>query len=80
MHYRERRADGEVANLEAAPRIVVVVRAWMLDPVACAGMEIGPARVSVGALQELHRLLIALGFRRGSSADPVEETRDANPP
>ena len=41
MHYRERRADGEVAHLEAAPGIVVVVRAWMLDPTACAGMEIG---------------------------------------
>ncbi len=55
MQYRERRADGEVAHLEAAPWIVVMVRAWMLDPATW------PPRVDVGALYELYRLLIALG-------------------
>ena len=61
MQYRERRADGEVAHFEASPGIVFVVRAWMLDSAACAGMEIGPPGVAIGALYELHCLLIALG-------------------
>ena len=36
----------------------------MLDPVACAGMEIGEPRVAVTALIDLHHLLIERGFRR----------------
>jgi hypothetical protein len=27
--------------------VVTVVEAWMLDPVACAGMEVGAPRVTV---------------------------------
>jgi hypothetical protein len=42
--------------------VVTVVAAWMLDPMACAGMEIGPPRVSLAALIELRRLLNAQGL------------------
>jgi hypothetical protein len=35
--YIERRASGEVVHVEAAPGVVIVVAAWMLDPAACAG-------------------------------------------
>src|SRR5215203_2030324 len=62
--YLERRAGGEVVHVEVAPGIVIVVAAWMLDPAACAGMELGAPRVAVSALAELHRLLIEHGFRR----------------
>ena len=33
----ERRAGGEVVQVEVAPGVVIVVAAWMLDPAACAG-------------------------------------------
>jgi hypothetical protein len=58
-HYGEQRASGEVVHVEAAPGVVTVVAAWMLDPVACAEMEIGAPRVALAALAELHHLLIA---------------------
>src|SRR5215204_3971805 len=55
--YVERRAGGEVVHVEVACGVVIVVAAWMLDPVACAGMELGAPRVAVSALAELHQLL-----------------------
>jgi hypothetical protein len=50
----------------------------MLDPIACAGMEIGAPRVMVAALVELDNLLIEGGFRRNSSNDSsiVQEELD----
>src|SRR5215213_938563 len=69
--YLERRAGGEVVHVEVAPGIVIVVAAWMLDPAACAGMELGAPRVAVSALAELHRLLIEHGFRRSSPGGPM---------
>ena len=62
-HYSEQRTTGEIVHVEAVPGVVTVVAAWMLDPVACTGMEIGAPRVSLAALTDLHRLLIAQGFR-----------------
>jgi hypothetical protein len=48
--YVERRAGGEVVHVEAAPGVVIVVAAWMLDPAACAGMALGaPRGCGVGA-------------------------------
>jgi len=41
----------------------------MLDPAACAGMEIGAPRVAVEALIELDHLLVERGFRRSSLGD-----------
>src|SRR5690242_10902729 len=51
------------------PGEVTAIAAWMLDPVACAGMAtIDAPRVTVSALLELHHLLSERGFR-GSSRD-----------
>jgi hypothetical protein len=69
--YAERRAGGEVAHVEVAPGVVIVVAAWILDPAACAGMAIGAPRVTVSALADLHQLLIEHGFRRSSPDDPT---------
>jgi hypothetical protein len=55
--------NGAVARVEAAPGYVVMVSTWMLDPVACVGMAIGEARVSLGALVELAELLAMRGGR-----------------
>ena len=76
--YSEQRAAGRFVHVEAAPGVVTVVAAWMLDPVACAGMEIGAPRVAVSALVDLHHLLIERGFRRSSRGDPniVQEEQD----
>ena len=52
-----------VVHVEAAPGVVIVVAAWMLDPAACAGMAFGAPRVAQSALVELHRLLIAQRFQ-----------------
>ena len=53
----------------------------MLDPVACAGMELGAPRVTVSALAELHQLLTERGFRRSSRDDPtiVQEEQHEDP-
>ena len=72
--YSERRANGEVVHVEVAPGIVIVVAAWMLDAVACAGMELGAPRASVDALADLHRSLSQQGLRRSSSG--VSHTRE----
>ena len=55
--------------------------AWMLDPVACAGMELGPPRVSVAALADLHHLLIERGSRRCSrgGSNTVQEEHHGEP-
>ena len=44
--------------------MVVVVAAWMLDSLACTGMELGPPRVSTAALADLYDLLMRCGQRR----------------
>ena len=79
--YVERRAGGEVVHVEVAPGVVIVVAAWMLDPVACAGMAFGAPRVVLPALIELHQLLIEHGFRRSSRGDPtiVQEEQNEEP-
>ncbi len=38
----------------------------MLDPAACAGMDLGAPRASISALADLHQLLSQRGFRRSS--------------
>lgn len=59
-----------MVHVEAAPGVVVVLAGWMLDAVACAGMDIGAPRADIAALTDLHRLLAERGFRRSSSGDP----------
>jgi hypothetical protein len=66
-------------HVETAPGVIVVVAAWMLDPVACVGMELGYPRVSISALIDLHDLLIRRGLRRSSAGDAAvaeEEQHD----
>jgi len=77
-HYSEQRATGEFVYVEAASGVVVVVAAWMLDPVACAGMAMGVPRVSLAALNDLHRLLVTYGSERSSADDAtvVQEEQD----
>jgi hypothetical protein len=69
QHYSELRAGNRIAYVEAAPGVVVVLAAWMLDPAACAGMKIGAPRVDIAALSDLRDLLIDRGFRRSSQGD-----------
>lgn len=45
----DQRKNGTVAHIETAPGNVIVVPTWMLDPVACIGMELGRPGVSVNA-------------------------------
>src|SRR4030088_576125 len=81
QHRSEQRLAGRYVYLEAAPGVVTVVAAWMLDPVACTAMSIGAPRVAVSALIDLHHLLIERGFRRSSRDDPniVQEEQDEEP-
>ena len=62
------------------PGVVVVVAAWMLDPAACAGMELGAPRVAVTGLIELHQLLTEGGFRRSSGDDPIVQEEQYEEP
>ena len=63
----ERRASGEIANVELEPGIVTKVAAWKLEPVHCATLKIGAPRASVAALSDLHGLLIACESRLPSA-------------
>jgi hypothetical protein len=67
--YVEQRAGGPIVHVEVAPGVVTIVAAWMLDPAACVGMEIGVPRVALSALIDLHRLLRNCGFARSSRDD-----------
>jgi hypothetical protein len=73
--YSETRQSGAVVHVEVAPGVVIVVAAWMLDPVACAGQELGPPHVSLAALRELHELLTA-GLSASSSRDDSSIVRE----
>ena len=48
---------------------MVSIAGWMLDPVACAGMTIGPPRVDLAALVELQRLLMRTANPAHSRSD-----------
>jgi hypothetical protein len=48
----KQRVAGQFAHIETTPGAVTVAAAWMLDPVACAGMGIGAPRVAVTARVE----------------------------
>ena len=78
--YVERRTGSEVVHVEVAPGVVIVVAAWMLDPAACAGMELGAPHVAVSALAELHQLLTERGFRRSSRDDSIVQEEQYEEP
>jgi hypothetical protein len=44
---------GKVVHVEVMPGVVTMLAAWMLGPVACAGMELGEPRAAVAALIDL---------------------------
>lgn len=58
----ERRFSREFARIEVAPGVVVVVPAWMLHPLFCAGSEISEPRISLQVLVMLEGLPIAKGL------------------
>ena len=60
----EHKANGSFASIEAVPGQIFKIPIWMLDSAACAGMKMGPPRVSLAALAALHDLLVAQGLRR----------------
>ncbi len=66
-HHVEARQTGALAHVESAAGVVVAIAAWMLDPVACVGMEPGPPRVSISASAGRHDLLAQRGSARSSS-------------
>lgn len=80
----DQRKGGAVAHIETAPGNVIVIPMWMLDPIACAGMEIGEPRASLEALIELASLLTTQGERAPSSIakavdeEVPDETANAN--
>ena len=47
----------EVIDVEVQPGVSRELPAWMTDEAACAGMSLGPAQVSVAALNELRTVL-----------------------
>jgi hypothetical protein len=49
--------------------IVVLIAAWMLDPVTCTAMTVGPPRVDFATLVELHELLIDARLDKVSSEE-----------
>lgn len=59
----EQRGSGEIAHVEFEPGVVTKVAAWKLDAVSCGSMKIGSPQVSLAALSDLHRLLIACESR-----------------
>jgi hypothetical protein len=79
--WSEARAIGHLVFVEAAPGIITVLPEWMLDPVICAGMQLGTPRIAVEALINLQRQLSDGGFRRSSPGDaiivPEERHEDA---
>ena len=77
--YSELRRGSRCVHVESSPGVVLAIAAWMLDPIACAGMAIGAPRVTVSALIELHRLLVERGFRGSSVVDSriVKEKQNA---
>ncbi len=65
-------------HVDAAPGVVKVVAAWMLDSAECSAMELGEPRVTVAALSDLHRLLVDRHLRANSPDDSniVREKRN----
>ena len=54
---RRGRRGTEVFDVEVQPGVSRELPAWMTDEAACAGMSLGPAQVSVAALNELRAVL-----------------------
>lgn len=75
----EQRSAGRIDYVEESSGVVIIIAAWMLDPVTCINMTLGEPLVNLTALRGLHQLLIEQGLRRDSpdSSNIVREKRDA---
>ena len=58
MRRVEQRATGCFLKVQGPTGVVVSIAGWMLDPVVCAGMIIGPPQVDLSALVDLQRLFM----------------------
>ena len=58
MRRVERRATGQFLQVLGPAGIVVMIAGWMVDPVVCAGMTVGPPRVDLAALIDLNELVM----------------------
>src|SRR5436305_10958450 len=66
----EQRATGRFLKVLGPVGVVVSIVDWMLDPVTCAGMTMGPPCVDLAALFELkQQLLIGRSNPAGSRSD-----------
>ena len=65
----EQRATGQFLMVQEPAGIVVSIAGWMLDPVICAAMTIGPPRVDLAALSELRRQLMGVSNPTHSRID-----------
>ena len=74
----EQRSAGRIDYVEESSGVVIIIAAWMLDPVTCINMTLGEPIVTVTALRALHQLLIEHGLRRNSpdNSDIVRVKRD----
>ena len=69
MRRVEQRATGQFLKVQGPAGIVVSIADWMLDPVICAAMTIGPPRADLAALIELRRLLMGVSKPTHSRSD-----------
>lgn len=53
----DERATGQFLHVLGPTGVVVSIAGWMIDPVVCAGMTMGLARVDLAALIELNGLV-----------------------
>jgi hypothetical protein len=65
-YYSERRSSEPVVCVEATPGDVVVVPAWMLDPVVCGAMDMGTAQATGSKAPQNRRVQIV--YESGPSA------------
>jgi hypothetical protein len=65
----EERATGRFLKAQGPAGIVVSIAGWMLDPVICGAMTVGPPRVDLAALVELRRLLMGVSKPTHSRSD-----------
>src|SRR5580700_7379826 len=65
----EQRATGHFLKVQGPAGVVVSIAGWMLDPVVCAGMAIGPPQVNLAALVDLQRLFMSTAKASHSQSD-----------
>ena len=65
----EQRATGRFLKVQGPTGVVVSIAGWMLDPVVCAGMIIGPPQVDLSALVDLQRLFMRTANPAHSRSD-----------